>query len=78
MSGFQIKEIWAFLGVDPDDGDEGVVGFRAPDGSWMPLVCADEARLNSIRGIAERIARGDGRKVVLAKFSQRTDLGEIG
>jgi hypothetical protein len=69
----QITEMYAFVAVDRD-GDEGIIGMRAPDGSWMPLVGADKARVESLRSIAREIARASHREVRLLRFSVREEL----
>lgn len=73
---FRIKTIHAFISIDQDD-EEGVIGQLMPDGTWMPLICADEERLLSIRPMAEKIAQ-TGIKVKLVRFTQREDVEEIG
>jgi len=74
VSGFKIGSIYAFLAIDPKDGDEGVCAFQTSDGAWFPLVAADEARLASLRPIAMRIGAASGTRIILARFSTRTDL----
>ena len=72
----RIVELFAFLAVG-DDGDEGVIGGYF-DGSWMPFVGADMARMESLRAFAEEISRKTGKRIVLAKFSAREDVETIG
>jgi hypothetical protein len=75
----RIDSIWAYLSVDPDDGNEGVLS--APllgPGSQVPLIAADEARLKSIGPIAEKIAQATGRRVRLVKFATREVVREFG
>lgn len=76
MSGFRIGAVWAFLAVDPDDGDEGVVGMATPAG-WIPFVAADERRLVDLREHAVAIARATGRSIELVRFDVRTDVETI-
>lgn len=75
-SGFKIKTISAYVSTDKD-GTEGVIGSMAPDGQWLPFVCADEDRANSLKPLAKEIAKASGKKVKLVRFSQREDLEEI-
>jgi hypothetical protein len=71
----RIERLWAFLSVD--EGGEGVCA--APMGALVavPLIAADEARLKSIRPLAERVATIFGKLVQLAKFTTREDIEVI-
>ena len=69
---FKIKNIHAFIAEDKD-GTEGVIGMKTPDG-WMPFVCADEARIEYLRPIAQQIATTTKNKVKLVRFSVRENL----
>lgn len=69
----KIDAIWAFLSVDNDTGNEGVITMRSVNG-LMPMVAADEERLESMRPIAAMVAKNSGIKVRLVKFSVREDL----
>lgn len=71
---FRITELWAWVTIDPDDDEEGVVGFTSPDGLMMPLIMADKARLHSIRHVAEGIARHSGKTLKLIRVSVREDI----
>jgi len=72
----KIKTIFAFIALDREPEDEGVVAALA-GGIWMPLVAADEARIESLKSIARQIASATRKKIVLAKFSVREDIEEI-
>lgn len=65
-----IDEMWAWLSVD-DEG-EGVLAGMIPGLGSMPLVGADQERMESLRPIAIRIAKAAGVGVSLVKFSDRT------
>ncbi len=71
----QIDQIWAVLSVD--EGGEGVVA--APlNGMTVPLIAADEARLNSfVIPMAQQIAVISGKKMRLVKFHNREVVQEI-
>lgn len=70
---FRIERIHAFVSVDDTDGDEHVIAlFR--NGQWLPLVAADERRLEQYRAMAQDIARATGRAVRCVRFEVRTDL----
>lgn len=75
--GFEIEAIWAFLAVHDEDGDEGVISAPAPGGGQMPLIAADQDRLESLRPIAEAIANKTGKDVNLVKFHQREHIETI-
>lgn len=73
-AGFRIVEIHAFVTVDDDI--EGVVAYLGPAG-WSPLICADQARVDSMRSMAQDIATATNKTIKLAKFSVREDVEEI-
>ena len=64
--GFKIEDIWLFVSVG-HDGDEGVCAFQVADG-WMPMVAADEKRLEQLKPIAARLAQSTGQTVQLKRF----------
>lgn len=69
--------MFAFISFTEDDPeDEGVIGWKFGD-TWIPLVGADMARIDSLRPVAKKIAEISGKKIVLSKFSKREDLEEI-
>lgn len=68
----RIDTIWAFVSVDPEDNTEGVIaGPLLGPGSVIPFIAADEARLASLRPLAQKFAKQLGRPVRLLKFSIR-------
>lgn len=71
----QIDQIWAVLSVD--EGGEGVVA--APlNGMTVPLIAADEARLNSfVLPMARQLVNVFGKKMRLVKFHNREVVEEI-
>lgn len=50
----KVTSIWAYIATN-DKGDEGVFAVPMPDGSKVPLVAADIARLDAIRPVAEAL-----------------------
>lgn len=68
----RIDEMFAFV-ADEGGGDEGVVATHTGAG-WMPLVGADMNRVDSLRPLAEELARITGREIRLIKFTNREDL----
>jgi hypothetical protein len=65
----RIDPVWMALSVD-DDGTEGLCAVQI-DGTWMPLVAADEMRLAFIRAQAEIIARQQQRLVRIVRLGER-------
>jgi hypothetical protein len=76
QSGFRISEVHAYI-VVTENGDEGIAAFLS-EGVWMPMICADMARVESMRPMARRIAEATGQEVRLVKFATRTDVETIG
>jgi hypothetical protein len=73
----RIDRIWLFISVD-DDGNEGVCAASlAGPGSLIPLIAADEERLESLRGVATEIAVLSGKTVRLLKFTVREEVEVI-
>ena len=71
----KITELYAFIAEEGPE-DEGIVAMTVGD-MLMPMVGADMDRVESLRPIAENIARIYSQKIILAKFTIRTDLEEI-
>lgn len=69
-----IDTITAFIAVD-DDG-EGIMAFMGPQG-WMPMVAADQARVDILRPMAHEAATAAGKRCVVAQFSARKDIEVI-
>lgn len=69
-----IEHIWAFIAED--EQGEGVCGFLGPDG-WMPLIAADQARVESLRRVAKDIKATSGKTIKLVKFSLREEVEVI-
>ena len=72
---FRITTIHAFTTIG-EDGDEGIPAILL-DGTWMPMVCADKARLDSMRPQAQAIATRTGKSIKLVRFSVRSDIETI-
>ncbi len=53
MSGDTITELYAFVALDNEDGNEGIIAFMGPDGIMLPMIGADTARVNSLIPIAD-------------------------
>lgn len=73
----RIEAVYAYLSVDAA-GNEGVcAGPIGPGGMLLPLIAADEARLESITPFAAQLARFTGMTIRLVKFTAREDLRDI-
>lgn len=74
----QIDSIWAFVSVDPRDGNEGVIAapLMGPD-SLVPLIAADEARLRDLWPWARKIAKQAQIPVRLVRFHHREVVDDI-
>ncbi len=70
----RIESIYAFLSVDKEEGNEGVVGAAFRGGSPMPLLAADERRLADLMPVAERIAEQTGTQIKLVRFTAREEI----
>lgn len=68
----RIDAIWAF--ISSDEEGEGVCAFLTPDGVWLPLVCADETRVDSLRQAAHEMGIASGKAIKLVKFSLREEI----
>jgi hypothetical protein len=73
----RIDCIWAYLSVDPEDGNEGIVA-GVFQGVSLPLIAVDEERLRSLAPMAEQIARKTGRVIRLVKFTNRELIRQLG
>lgn len=71
----KITECFMFICQDSDSNDEGVPAVRIGE-VWAPLVCADMARVDSMRKYALKVAK-TGKSVRLVRFSQMEELGEV-
>jgi hypothetical protein len=71
----RINQIFAFIVLD-DDGIEGVpaVGYN---GMLLPLMGADMARIDSLKAIVQRDPALKGKKIILARFGHRENIGTI-
>jgi hypothetical protein len=72
----KIQTIHVFIAIDKNPDDEGVVAMKVGN-NWIPLVAADEARIKSLKPIAQRIATITKQKIILAKFSVRENVETI-
>ncbi len=72
----RIDNIWAVLSVD--EGGEGVVAAPIQEGMLtVPLIAADEARLEGILQVAHALAKMTGKRMKLVRFSSRHEVKDI-
>ena len=71
----RIEKMFAFIAEGKPE-DEGVIATLTPQG-WLPLVGADMARVESLRPIAQRVARAAGKTVKLVVFETRREMEVI-
>lgn len=71
---FKIETLTAFVVIGPD-GDEGVMASKHGD-TWMPLICADPARIKSMLPIAKEISEISGKPFIVIELSVRSDVTE--
>jgi hypothetical protein len=72
----RIEQLWAIVSVDAQDGNEGVCAAMI-GGVIMPLIAADEKRLEQIVPIAKEVAAETGTKFKLVRFSNREEVSDI-
>lgn len=73
--GQKIEAIYAWVAVEPDGG-EGVCSMQIGN-THMPLVGADQARVESLRPQAEQIRRMTGYPIKLVRYAAREELEEL-
>lgn len=73
MAGNVIHEVYAWCTLDDGDGNEGILGYAGPLGA-MPMIGADRPYIESLRPLAQAMAKGHPNPVELRLFSQMTVL----
>lgn len=70
----KIRELYAFISTD-ENGDEGIIGAIMPGsgGTFMPFVGADLARVESLRSIADQIAKAYNRTYEIRYFKMEVN-----
>jgi hypothetical protein len=64
---FRITTLWAFVAIDQADDEEGICAQLIGD-TWMPMIGADEKRLEQLRPVAEKMAKIAGTRIQLIRF----------
>lgn len=73
----KIEHLWAFVSVDPTDGNEGVVTCQL-NGMLLPMIAADEDRLRLLKPMAEGAAVWTTNPIKLVKFTVREEVETYG
>jgi len=76
----KITEVYCFVSVD--ERGEGIIGhsMEIPETGqqmMMPFVCADKARMESLKPLAKKMSLESGMKVKLIKLTNREELEVI-
>jgi len=72
---FRITAIYAAVSVD-DSGMEGVCAALL-NGTWTPLIAADETRLEWIVAQARMLAPATGKRIKIIKLTSRIEVMDI-
>ena len=72
----RIDKIYAYVAADPGPDDEGITATYLGN-TWMPMIGADKARMDSLREIAQQMADAQGKSIKLLEFSVRRELETI-
>jgi len=73
---FRITAIWAAVSVDEGTGMEGVCAMIV-NGMSIPLLAADETRLEWIVAQARMLANASGKRIKIIKLTSRVEVMEI-
>ena len=68
----RIDDVWMAISID-DDGTEGVCAVQV-NGTWYPLIAADEKRLPFVLDNAKAIAKRDHRLVEVIRLTTRKSV----
>jgi hypothetical protein len=71
-----ITKLYAWIMID-EDGDEAVPAWHHPDLGWVPMIGADEARMESLRPHVQVTANQRGVMAVLKVFAHGTVIDQI-
>ena len=73
----KITEMYAFIMADKDEDDEGVPGLHLPDGTILPMVGADMARITDLMPFVESLAIAKNKSIKLVKFTKLEVVARI-
>jgi hypothetical protein len=71
-----IDELYAWV-ISHPNGDEGIPAAMGASGMWLPLIGADQERMESFRGYATELAASEGRPLHLARFGAKEVMETI-
>lgn len=71
---FRIDAVWAAVSVD--EGGEGLCAVNL-NGSWTPLIAADEQRLEWVVDQARQLARVTSKRIKIIKLTSRIEVMDI-
>jgi hypothetical protein len=72
-----IEHVYLFVSVDEEDGNEGVIACSMGPVPLMPMIAADEKRLEQLIPRAEEIAKRTNKPIRLIKLSNREVIRDI-
>lgn len=72
----RINTIHVFVGLNDSD-EEGICAVMAENGTWLPMIAANNRGIDDLREQAQEVANMSGRTVKLIRFAVRSDLEEI-
>lgn len=75
---YKINEIYAF--VAEEEHGEGIIGRTVVIDNqlvFMPFVCADKSRMESLKPLAREIKKESGKTIKIIKLTKRTDVEVI-
>jgi hypothetical protein len=71
----RIEKIWAYVALDPKDGNEGIISMtRSTDGLVFPLIASDQVRADQYRSLAQQAADEWNVTIRLVEFTTRTEV----
>lgn len=64
----KIETLWAWVALDPIDGDESIPAMQLPDHVLMPLIGSDRVRVDVIHTMAEIVQAQGPIRMELRRF----------
>jgi len=65
----KIERLYAFVAIDPKDGNEGIMAFKPQNSDMMlPMIGADMTRMQSLISIADEVAELAGVEYILKYY----------
>ena len=76
LDGQRINQLWLVTYIN-EAGEEVVAQAKLANGSYAPLIAADQARLESMMPAARGLAKANNIKMRLIKLTNRVDIEAI-